>query len=97
MQDEYGALLRNNTWTLVPQPTDKKIVGCKWVFKIKRTADGSISWYKARLVAKGYHQIAGFDFHETFSPVIKPVTVRVVLTIALSSGVLDNWMSIMLS
>ncbi|RVW87716.1 Retrovirus-related Pol polyprotein from transposon TNT 1-94 [Vitis vinifera] len=84
MTDEYLALLRNNTWDLVPPPTDRKLIGCKWVFKVKENPDGTINKYKARLVAKGFHQIAGFDFNETFSPVVKPTTIRIVLTIALN-------------
>lgn len=87
MQEEYDALLRNNTWSLVDKPLDKNIVGCKRVFKVKRNADGSVQRYKARLVAKGYNQIPSFDFQETFSSAIKPTTRRVVLTLALAK----NW------
>lgn len=84
MQEEYDALIRNKTWTLVPCPSNKNIVGCKWTYKIKKNHDGSIFKYKATLVAKGYSQQNGFDFSGTFSPVVKPSTIRVVLTIALS-------------
>jgi histone deacetylase 1/2 len=55
MQDEYNALLKNNTWTLTTLPSDRKVIGCKWVFQIKQNPDGSILKYKARLVAKGFH------------------------------------------
>jgi Reverse transcriptase (RNA-dependent DNA polymerase) len=71
---------------LVPPPSDQNIVGCKWVYKIKRKADGSIECYKARLVAKGYHQEEGIDYFETFSPVVRPTTIHVILTIALTRG-----------
>lgn len=61
-------------------------IGCRWVYKVKENPNGSVRKYKARLVAKGFHQQVGFDFNETFSPVVKPTTIRIVLTIALSRG-----------
>ena len=86
MQTEFNALLSNQTWTLVPSNTANNVVGCKWVFKVKRKADGSLERYKARLVAKGFHQQVGVDFGETFNPVVKPTTIRTVLSIAYSAG-----------
>jgi hypothetical protein len=87
MAEEFNALLKNGTWTLV-SPTNSMniIVGYKWVFRIKRKADGSIDRYKVRLVVKGFHQQFGIDFEETYSPVIKPITIRTVLSFAVSSG-----------
>ncbi|KAL5551289.1 hypothetical protein UlMin_001465 [Ulmus minor] len=84
MEEEYNALVENKTWSLVNLPTDRKAVGNRWVFKVKRNFDGTISKYKAKLFAKGFLQRAGFDFNETFSPVVKPTTIRVVITLALS-------------
>ncbi|KAK2412680.1 putative mitochondrial protein [Trifolium repens] len=84
MQAEYKALMDNKTWSLVPLPPHRKAIGCKWIFRVKENPDGSVNKYKARLVAKGFSQTVGFDFTETFSPVIKPVTIRVILTLAVT-------------
>lgn len=83
ISEEFDALIRNGTWTLVPPPSGHNIVECKWLFRIKRNPDGTISRYKARLVAKGYTQCPGIDFKETFAPVIRPQTIKLILTIAL--------------
>jgi Reverse transcriptase (RNA-dependent DNA polymerase) len=79
MSLEIQALRQNNTWTLVPLLPNQNIVGCKWVYKIKRCADGSIEQYKARLVTKDYNQEEGVDYFETFNPVVQPTTIRLVL------------------
>jgi hypothetical protein len=86
MQTEFNALLQNRTWSLVPPYPSQNIVRCKWVFKLKRKADGSIERHKARLVAKGFHQQAGVDYGETYSPVVKPTTIQTVLSLAYSAG-----------
>ena len=86
MAAEIAALEANNTWTLTPLPTDKKSIGCKWVYKIKYKADGFIERYKARLVVKGFTQKEGTDYFETFSPVAKMVSVKVLLAIASIKG-----------
>ena len=82
MQKELQALHNNHTWILVPLPPGKKAIGCKWVFKIKFKADGSVERFKARLVAKGFNQKWGIDFLETFSPVVKMSTVRCLIALA---------------
>ncbi|KAL5785071.1 hypothetical protein ACOSQ2_007463 [Xanthoceras sorbifolium] len=84
MQEEFSALLRNNTWSLVPLDPSMHLVGCKWVFRVKYNLDGSILKHKARLVAKGFHQTAGVDYFDTFSPIVKASTIRVVFTLAVS-------------
>ena len=87
MNSEFDALLLNQTWELVPPSRHVNVIGCRWIFKIKRKVDGSIKRYKARLVAKGFHQQLRVDFNETYSPVVKPATVWLVLSIT----VCNNW------
>ncbi|XP_057745169.1 uncharacterized mitochondrial protein AtMg00820-like [Arachis stenosperma] len=82
MKDELDALELNKTWRLVDCPAEVKPVGCKWVYRIKCKPDGSVDRYKARLVAKWFTQTEGVDFLETFSSVVKPATIRLVLALA---------------
>ncbi|KAK2373518.1 hypothetical protein QL285_074549 [Trifolium repens] len=83
---EFNALMSNGAWTLVPPQKHTNVVDCKWLFRIKRNSDGSVARYKARLVAKGFTQTPDLDFKETFAPVVKPQTIKVILTIALRQG-----------
>ncbi|KAK1411971.1 hypothetical protein QVD17_32863 [Tagetes erecta] len=85
MNMEMEALSRNDTWVMTDLPKGRKPVGCKWVFKIKHNPDGQVARYKARLVAKGYSQKEGIDFDETFSPVVKMVTIRCVISLAVQN------------
>lgn len=82
MNDEYNALLANDTWELVDLPSDRKAIDSKWVFKTKRDADGQIVRYKARLVIKGFAQRKFIDFDETYSPVIRYTSLRYLLALA---------------
>lgn len=82
MQEEIDALTKNETWSLCELPSNRKAVGCKWIFKIKTNLNGEIDRYKARLVAQGFSQKFGEDYDEVFAPVVKQSTFRMPLSIA---------------
>jgi hypothetical protein len=86
-EEEFSALMKNGTWHLVPASQASNIIDCKWVYKVKRKTYGTIDRHKARLVAKGFKQRYGIDYEDTFNPVVKAATIRLVLSVAVSR----NW------
>jgi hypothetical protein len=84
MEEDYGALISNGTWELVPRPQGSNVVTGKWVFMHKLRADGTLDHYKAHWVLRGFTQRPGVEYDEIFSPVVKPFTVRTMLTTAVS-------------
>uniref|UniRef100_A0AAV1UZ15 Integrase catalytic domain-containing protein n=1 Tax=Peronospora matthiolae TaxID=2874970 RepID=A0AAV1UZ15_9STRA len=82
MKSEIQALTQHDTWTLQDLPSDKRSIGCKWVFRIKRKPNGEIVKFKARLVAKGFTQRPGVDYFETFSPVAREESINVAIALA---------------
>lgn len=82
MTEEYTAQIKNGTWVLVPRPVATNIISCIWLYRHKFNADGTLRCHKARLVANGKSQQLGIDCDETFSPVVKPATIRTVLSVA---------------
>lgn len=81
---KYESILRNKTWSLVPLPLRKNLVGCKWVYTTKFTAEGQIKKHKARLVTKGFNKLEGIDYNETFAPIAKMNTIRTILSLVAS-------------
>lgn len=85
MRSEITTLHANGTWFLVPYKPFINVVGCRWVYKIKHRANGIVEHYKAHLVIQGFMQHEGIDYLETFSHVVKPTTVHLVLVIVVSN------------
>ena len=86
MKVEYKMLMKNETWNLFPYPNEKNVIGNKWIYQVKYNSDGDIEKYKARLVAKGFTQKYGVDYEETFAPVAKMPTVRIILSLSVAQG-----------
>ena len=82
MKSEIGSMYENKVWTLVDLPDDRRAMENKWIFKKKTAMDGNVAVYKARLVAKGYRKVQGVNYDETFSPIVKLKSVRIMLAIA---------------
>ena len=76
MQEEMNSIVENKTWSLVKLPAGHRVVGLKWVFKLKRNEHGAIVKHKAHLIAKGYVHKQGVDFDEVFAPVARLESVR---------------------
>ena len=86
MNTEMESLKENDVWDLVEPPVGQKIIGCKWVYKIKTGEDGSVQRYKARLVAQGFTQKYGTDFDETFCPVVRQESLRLLMALSVQHG-----------
>jgi len=86
MDEEMVALDANAIWELVVLSEDKKAIGCKWVYKVKHNTDGFVNICKARSVTKGYAQTYGIDYEETYNPIAKMTTVRVIIVMVATKG-----------
>ena len=81
MIKEYQVIMKNDVWDVVPRPEGKSIVTSKWIYKIKHAADGNIEKYKARFVSRGFSQKEGIDYEETFTPVARYTSIRLVVSL----------------
>ena len=91
---EYMSLIENDTWDLVELPPDQKSIGCKWIFKVKHTSDGTVERFKGRLVAKGYAQEYGIDYEETFAHVARFTSIRTLLAFAVQHEMIIHQMDV---
>ena len=82
MMEEYQSIMKNDVWDVVPRPKGKSVVTSKWLLKIKHATDGSIEKYKARIVAHGFSQKEGIDYDETFAPVARYTSTRIIISLA---------------
>ena len=94
MKEKMNSIKKNDTWELVDLPKGKKCIGCKWVYKTKINADESIERHKARLVAKGFTKKYGIAYEETFAPMVRQETIRLVLSLAAHKGWNINHMDV---
>jgi len=82
MVEEYDSIVRNSAWEIVPRPEGKSVVGSRWIYKVKQVADGSVEKYKVRFVAEGFSQIEGINYEETFSPIARYSSIRMILALS---------------
>ena len=94
IKEEIDSLSKNNTWEIVPLPNNKNIVDCRWVFVIINDIHENLTKYKARVVAKGFSQKYLLDFDETFAPVARITTFRIILAYANQNGLLIHQMDV---
>ena len=85
MVEEYDSIMKNQVWEVVPRPQGKKVVGSRWIYKVKHAADESVK-YKACFVAKGFSQKEGIDYEETFAPVARYSSIQTIISLAAEMG-----------
>ena len=94
IQDEMDSIMSNHTWELVDLPKGSRPIGCKWVFRKKYHSNGTLNTYKARLVAKGFRQKEGVDYFDTYAPVAKTTTIRILFALASLNNLIVHQMDV---
>ena len=79
MVEEYGSIMKNQVWEVVLRPEGKRVVGSRWIYKVKHIVDGSVEKYKVRYMDKGFSQKEGIDYEETFTPVTRYSSIRTII------------------
>jgi hypothetical protein len=86
MQEEYDSITWNDVWEVVPRLEGKLVVTSRWLYKIKYAADGSIEKHKARFVVRRFSQVEGIDYDETFTPIVRYTSIRIIMAITIKMG-----------
>jgi hypothetical protein len=86
MTEEHQYIMKNDVWEILPRPKETSVVTSKWVYKIKHALDGSMDKYKGRFLARGFSQNQGEDYDETFAPLAKYTSIRVIISLVSSMG-----------
>eukprot|EP00253_Pinus_taeda_P035845 PITA_35845 len=86
MVEEYDSIMWNSVWDVIPRPGDKSMVSSRWLYKVKRVADGSVEKQKERFVARGFSQVEGIDYAETFAPIARYSSIRSMLALSAQMG-----------
>ena len=86
MVEEYDSIMKNQVWEVVLRPQGKKVLGSRWIYKVKHATNGSVEKYKARFVAKGFSQKEGIDYEETFAPDARYFSIRTIISLAAEMG-----------
>ena len=82
MVEEYDSIVKNSAWEIVPRLEGKSVVGSRWIYKVKKAANGSVEKYKARFVSQGFSQIDGIDYDEIFAPIARYSSIRSILSLS---------------
>ena len=84
--EEYDSIMKNRVWEGMPRPKGKKVVGSKWIYKVKHATNGSMEKYKVRFMEKGFSQKEGIDYEETFAPVSSYSSIQTIISLATERG-----------
>ena len=94
MVEEYDSIMKKQIWEVVSRPQGKKVVGSRWIYKLKHAADESMEKYKVRFMAKGFSQKEGIDYEKTFAPVARYSSIRTIISLVAEMGLRVHQMDV---